>query len=325
MKIAYLTDNLTVIHPLDDSTSHLMYECNQRGHTVYFLEPHDVYIRGNAVVARMRDVSAPAGLSMERYWHYLVDCLKREELIFETLTDLDAMVFRKSPPFNYQLMEFLGPVQEDIFILNSITGQIIGSNKIFTLNFPDIIPETHVSRDPKRLKKIIDDFGGTMLIKPLQRFDGQGVIKVTARDRENLNSLIHYYVKAFNEYPNREPIMVQEYLEQIRSEGDVRILLLNGEILGAVRRIPGRGDFRVNGNAKAAVSSHRASKSEKMICDAIKGVLIQKGLYLVSIDIVGDRLVGINCTCPGEIPLLNRLDGVRLEATVVDFIERQID
>jgi glutathione synthase len=98
------------------------------------------------------------------------------------------------------------------------------------LNFPEIIPETHVSRDPSRLRKIIDDFGGAMVVKPLQRFGGEGVIKVSTRDRMNLNSLIHYYVRAYETYARREPIMVQEYLKSVKQDGDIRILLLNGEI-----------------------------------------------------------------------------------------------
>ena len=97
MQIAFLMNRLESIDPVGETTSHLMYECNQRGHTVFFLEPHDVYIRRNEVVARMRNITVPRDLSMKKYWRSLINCLKKDELIFETVTDLDALFLRKNP------------------------------------------------------------------------------------------------------------------------------------------------------------------------------------------------------------------------------------
>jgi len=176
-----------------------------------YLEPHDIYIRNNEVVARMRNISVQPDLSMRKYWRSLINCLKKDELIFETITDLDALFLRKNPPLIYQTMEFLSSVSDRVFMINSAPGQILANSKLYILNFPDIIPETHVSRDPVRLRKIINDFGGAMVVKPLQRHGGEGVIKVSIKDQENLNSLINYYVRAYRSYPEREPIMVQEY------------------------------------------------------------------------------------------------------------------
>jgi len=323
MEIAFLMDQLESINPVNETTSHLMYECNQRGHTVYFLEPHDIYIRGEEVVARMRNISVPPDLSMKKYWRSLINCLKRDELIFENITDLDALFLRKDPPLNYQVMEFLGPVGHKVFIINSTTGQILGNSKLYALNFPTIIPETHVSRDPHRLKKIIDDFGGAMVVKPLQRYGGEGVIKVSDRDQENLISLINYYVKAYKRYPEREPIMVQEYLEEVKEEGDVRILLLNGEILGAMRRKPLPGDFGTNIHAGARAHRHEVTLQEKEVCKTIKKRLVNDGLYFVGIDVIGDKLVEVNCVSPGGIPRINRLNKVKLEEKVIDFVEQK--
>ncbi len=301
-----------------------MYECNQRGHTVYFLEPHDIYIRGCEVVARMRNITVAPDLSMKKYWQSAIRCLKKDELIFETINELDALFLRKNPPLNYQAMEFLDPVSDQVFIINSTSGQILGNSKLYTLNFPDIIPVTHVSRDPKRLKKIIDEFGGDMVIKPLQRYGGEGVIKVSTRDRENLNSLINYYVKGYESYPSREPIMVQEFLDIVRTKGDIRILLLNGEILGAMRRMPKEGDFRTNIHVGARAFKHEITDEEKEICRVIKDRLVMDGLYFVGIDVIGDKLVEVNCVSPGGIPRINRLDKEALEVKVIDFIERQV-
>jgi glutathione synthase len=324
MQIAFLMDRLDSIDPVTETTSYLMYECNQRGHTVFFLEPHDVYIRRNEVVARMRNITVPPNLSMKRYWRSLINCLKRDELIFESITDLDALFLRKNPPLIYQTMEFLAPVNDRVFMINSTRGQVLANSKLYTLNFPEITPETHISRDPMRLKKIIDDFGGSMVVKPLQRYGGEGVIKVSVRDRENLYSLINYYVQAFRNYPDREPIMVQEYIDGIQEAGDVRILLLNGEILGAMRRQPQDGDFRTNIHAGARAYRHEVTPAEERICETIKERLVEDGLYFVGIDIIGDRLVEINCVSPGGIPRINRLNHSKLEAKVIDFIEQKV-
>jgi glutathione synthase len=160
-----------------------------------------------------------------------------------------------------------------------------------------------------------------MVIKPLQRFGGEGVIKVSTKDQENLNSLINYYVKGYENYPAREPIMVQEFMEIVKEEGDIRILLLNGEILGAMRRKPKKGDFRTNVHAGGHVFKHEVTDREKEICRAIKNRLIKDGLYFVGIDVIGDKLAEINCVSPGGIPRINRLDAVTLEVNVIDFVE----
>jgi len=324
MKIAFLMDDLRKINPVLETTSYLMYECNQRGHTVFFLEPHDVYIRKNEVVARMRNISVKPGLAIEDYWQVLIECLKKDDLIFETITDLDALFLRKDPPISYQVMEFLGPVSNKIFMVNNTMGQIKGNSKVYALNFPDIIPETHISRDPYRIRKIIDTFGGDMVIKPLHGHGGHGVIKVSNRDQENLNSLINYYIDSSKPYPERHPILVQEYLEGVKYNGDVRILLLNGEILGAMGRRSLHGDFRTNVHAGAKVFKHEITHKERKICETLKDQLIKDGLYFVGIDIIGDKLVEINCVSPGGIPRINQLDNVKLEVNVIDFIEQQI-
>lgn len=324
MEIGFLMDDLRQINPVWETTAYIMYECNQRGHIVYFLEPHDVYIRKNRVVARMRNITVAKNLSITAYWEALILCLEKEELIFEIVTDLDVLFLRKDPPLVYELMEFLGPVSDKVFMINSTFGQVNGSSKAYILNFPDIIPETHVSRDPRRLRKIIDDFGGDMVIKPLHGHGGHGVIKVSNQDQENLNSLINYYVKAGKPYPERTPIMVQEYLKRVKEEGDVRILLLNGEILGAMGRKSVTGDFRTNVHAGAMAFKHVITPAQWDICEEIKPKLIKDGLYFVGIDMIGDKLVEVNCVSPGGIPRINQFNNDKLESRVVDFIEEKI-
>jgi glutathione synthase len=111
----------------------------------------------------------------------------------------------------------------------------------------------------------------------------------------------------------------------VKREGDVRILMLNGRILGAMRRKPRKGDFRTNIHAGARAYKHAVTQKEKEICSAIKGRLVEDGLFFVGIDIIGDKLVEINCVSPGGIPRINRLNKVKLEAEVIDFIEQKVE
>ena len=326
MHIAFLMDRPETIEPEYETTSVLMYECNRRGHTVLFLEPHDIYVRSQTIVARMKDVTIDpgrfSGMSVSDYWRAVIGQLRIEGLVFETLTDLDVLFLRKDPPLSYSAIELLSPIAEKVFMINDPTGMVLGNSKLYTLNFPDLIPETHISRDPVRLRKIIDTFGGDMVIKPLGRFGGEGIIKVSTKDPENLNSLIHYYVGAHRPYAEREQIMVQEYLRAVKEQGDVRILLLKGEIIGAMSRKPPDGSFRTNIKVGGMAYAHDITPREKEVCERIRPRLVQDGLHFVGLDLIDGRLIEVNCVSPGGIPRINRLSNKRLESDVIDFAER---
>lgn len=323
MRIAFLMDPLEELDPLKDTTAHLIYECAQREHEIHFLEPHDLYVKSNRIRARMKELTAPPGLSREETWSMFIQDVKQERRVFEDITELDALFLRKNPPINFRTIDFLQFVKDDVFMINDIQGQIKASSKLYTLNFPDIIPETHVSRDPVRLRKIIEEFGGDVVMKPTMGFRGTGVIKLSNRDPENLNSLLNFYVDSTKRYEERNPVIVQEFLEEVR-KGDVRILLLNGEILGAMKRIPCPGEFRTNLFAGARAEPHEVTKSDLKICERIRDRLIADGLYFVAVDIIGDRLIEVNCISPGGIAHLNRLYGIRAEQKVIDFVEEQV-
>ncbi len=323
MQIAFLMDRLEGIDPVYETTAALMYECNQRGHSVFFLEPHDIYVRGQQVVARMKDISLTPNISLHGYWQEIIAQQQSEALIFENLTDLDILFLRKDPPLNYSSIELLAPISEKVYMVNNPAGMVLGNSKLYTLNFPELIPETHISRDPVRLRKIIDTFGGDMVIKPLGRFGGEGIIKVSTKDPENLNSLINYYVGSHRPYAEREQIMVQEYIKAVKEKGDVRILLLNGEILGAMARKPPEGSFRTNIKVGGKAYPHQITPAEREICEQIKPRLIRDGLYFVGLDLIDGRLIEVNCVSPGGIPRINMLNNCRLESEVIDFVEKK--
>mgnify|MGYP003872133525 CR=1 FL=1 len=323
MRIAFLMDPLDELDPLKDTTAHLMYECVQRGHEIHFLEPHDLYIKSNRIRARMKELTAPPGLSREDTWKIFIQDVMQERRVFEDITELDALFLRKNPPVNFRTIDFLQFVKDDVFIINDIQGQIKASSKLYTLNFPDIIPETHVSRDPARLRKIIDEFGGDVIMKPTIGFRGTGVIKLSNKDPENLNSLLNFYVDSTKKYEDRNPVIVQEFLEEVRG-GDVRIMMLNGEVLGAMRRIPCPGEFRTNLFAGAKAEPHCLTSSDLHICNRVRERLLQDGLYFVAIDVIGDKLIEINSISPGGIAYLDRLYGIQAERKVIDFVEQEV-
>ncbi|MFP4160122.1 MAG: glutathione synthase [Desulfobacterales bacterium] len=323
MQIAFVMDRPEGINPVYETTAALMYECNRRGNSLFFLEPHDIYVRGQEIVARMKDITVSRGLSLEQYWDRIIEQKSKEAMTFEELAEMDVIFLRKDPPLNYSSIELLAPIRERIFMVNDPIGMMLGNSKLYTLNFPDLIPETHISRDPSRLRKIIDNFGGDMVIKPVGRFGGQGIIKVSTRDPENLNSLIQFYVGAHKPYAEREQIMVQEYLKGVKEKGDVRILLLNGEIAGAMCRKPPEESFRTNIHAGGTACRHSVTAREKRICEQIKPRLIRDGLHFVGLDLIDEKLIEVNCVSPGGIPRINRLDDISIETGVIDFVERK--
>ena len=118
--------------------------------------------------------------------------------------------------------------------------------------------------------------------------------------------------------------MLFRSLDVVKRGGDVRILLLNGEVLGVMRRKPVKGEFRTNIHAGARAYKHDLTDKEREICHAIKGDLVKDGLFFVGVDVIGDKMVEINCVSPGGIPRINRLDEVKLETKIIDFIEQKI-
>ena len=323
MKIAFLRDPLNDIDPHTETTLLLMYECYRRGHQVFFLEYHDLYIRDSRVMGRMHEIVADPGLDQLAYWQRAIECVEIDKLVFEDVGELDVLFLRSPPPLQHDVMQLLSSVEDQVFILNSLRGQLLGNSKLYTLNFQDVIPKSHVSRDPVRLRKVIDDFGGTMVMKPLRSFGGRGVIKVSSKDPENLNSLLNFYLRSDRPYPRREPIMVQEYLEAVHTEGDVRIMMLNGKYLGSYRRVPHDNEFRANICAGGSAVAHQMSPMEEHICSLIGDRLVEDGLYFVGIDVIGDKLVEINCVSPGGLPRINMLHGLQLEIPVIDFVEER--
>jgi len=180
-----------------------------------------------------------------------------------------------------------------------------------------VIPDTLVTNQAKRIKAFMSDHEGQAVLKPLSGHGGEGIFVLSEGDR-NLNAMIEVSTNK-----GRDHIMCQEYLPAAR-EGDKRILMLNGEVMGAILRVPLQEEHRSNIHVGGSVEKTTLSKEEKRICEIVGPRLRRDGLYFVGLDVIGERLTEINVTSPTGIQEMSRLDGVDGPARVMEWIEEEI-
>lgn len=157
-----------------------------------------------------------------------------------------------------------------------------------------------------------------MILKPLNGYGGSGVIVLEKQAIKSFRSLVDYYISGGD---NENYVILQEYVEGAEA-GDVRILLLNGRPIGAMKRIPASGDIRSNVHAGGRVEKHALTEKERALCRLIGPKLVNDGLYFVGIDTINGRRIEVNILAPGGISRINRLNGVKLQSKVIDFIEQ---
>lgn len=288
-----------------------MKESDRRGYGVYYCTVEDLFVERAVPQAVIRRAQFRKG---ERLF-----CLLDEEVTL--LKDMDAVFMRKDPPFdmNYVYATYLLEMaSEDTFVIND-PGGIRGANeKLYALNFPEAIPESTVSKDAGRLKGFLDEVGGEMIIKPLGKCGGEGVFYIKKGDK-NLNALLESSTNF-----GREFIMAQRYLPEIK-EGDKRIILLNGELIGAVSRVPQDDEHRGNIHIGGVAWKCEITKRDRELCQMVAPRLKEDGLYFVGLDVIGDYITEINVTSPTCLVEINDLYGVKLEEQVIDFVEEMVE
>ena len=310
LKIGVVMDPIEKINIDKDTTFVLLLEAQQRNHEVCYMELDDLFIRGGTPCGRWRRVHVA-----RRTPHYRLG-----EFQTGALEDFDVVLMRKDPPFDMKFFfstHLLSLVNEEkCFVMNSPRGLREANEKLYALRFPEQIPQTLVTSDMQRLKDFMEEHGGEMIIKPLDGCGGSGVFYLNTQDR-NTNSILEAATDN-----GRRMVMGQRYLPEIR-QGDKRIIVLNGEPLGAVLRVPleeeTRGNIHVGGQCVRAAVTAR----DQEICAALAPLLREDGLYFVGLDVIGNYLTEVNVTSPTGIQEINSLDGVRLESQVVDFIENR--
>jgi glutathione synthase len=311
LKIGVVMDPVDKINVEKDTTFVLMLEAQRRGHQVYFMELDDLYLRGGTPHSRHRRLDLSRAAPHARL----------AETQDSALEDFDSVWMRKDPPFDLKfffathLLSLIDPSK--CFVLNSPKGLREANEKLYALRFPEQIPQTLVSSSIERLKAFLTELGGEMIIKPLDGCGGSGVFYLNEQDR-NTNSILEAATDN-----GKRMVMGQRYLPEIR-QGDKRIIVLNGQPLGAVLRVPLETETRGNIHVGGQVVKTEVSERDREICAALAPLLKADGLYFVGLDVIGSFLTEVNVTSPTGIQEINALNHVQLEKNVVDFVEDRV-
>jgi len=309
MKIAFQMDPIGPIDINADSTFRIAEEAQARGHDLFYYTPDRLsYIEGR-VMAR----GWPLRVQRVEGDHFE---LGDEETV--DLSEFDVVWLRQDPPFDMfyitttHLLQRLTPatlVVNDPFWVRNFP------EKLLILDFPDLMPPTAIARDLDTIRAFKDEHGDVIL-KPLYGNGGAGVFHLPEADR-NLSAL-HELFTGFS----REPLIVQKFLPDIK-HGDKRVILVDGEPVGAINRIPGKGETRSNMHVGGRPEKVALTDRDREICERIGPLLREKGQIFVGIDVIGDYLTEINVTSPTGIQELERFDGVNVTAKIWDAIEGQ--
>jgi glutathione synthase len=235
------------------------------------------------------------------------------------LGEIDVVLMRQDPPFDMSyisatyLLEHIHPAT---LVVNDPGHVRNAPEKLFMIRYPDLLPPTLISRDVDEIKAFRTEHKD-IIVKPLFGNGGAGVFHVTPED-ENLSALLEMFAGL-----NREPLMVQKFLPQVR-DGDKRIILIDGVAAGAINRIPPEGEVRANMHVGGKPVKSELTARDHEICEAIGPDLRDRGQIFVGIDVIGDYLTEINVTSPTGLQEIDRFDDVCLEAQIWDAIEGRL-
>ncbi|MDW3223110.1 MAG: glutathione synthase [Paracoccaceae bacterium] len=307
MKIAFQMDPIGNIDINADSSFRLAEEAQARGHDLFFYSPDHLAYQEGRITARGHD------LRVQRVQGDHAQLGHAREV---DLADFDVVWLRQDPPFDMHyitsthLLDRLAPgtlVVNDPFWVRNYP------EKLLVLDFPDLTPPTSIARDLTTIKAFKEKHGD-IILKPLYGNGGAGVFRLDVNDR-NLSSLHELFVSF-----SREPLIVQKFLPDV-SKGDKRVILVDGEPVGAINRVPAAGETRSNMHVGGRPEKIGLSERDLEICAAIGPLLKEKGQIFVGIDVIGEYLTEINVTSPTGIQELERFDGVNIAAKIWEAIE----
>lgn len=323
MKICFIMYPWERVEPDTDSTLRMIHEAASRKHLVALTTPNNLTIRDSVTSAFCSVLKKTGQVSSNIPSFYRKAEFKKALL---PLAGFDVIIMRCNPPLDNLAINFLDSVREDTLIINDIHGLRIANNKLYTASFSDVIkeylPATHVSKNKDYLENVLfESKADKMILKPLNGFGGRGVIVVEKSARQSFRSLLDFYIEGSME---SNYVILQEFIEGAE-QGDIRVLMLNGEPIGAMRRVPADNDVRSNIHAGGSVLKHNLSKQERTLCKHLGPKLVRDGLYFAGLDIINGRLVEINVLSPGGITRINKLNRVRLQKQVIDFVESVVN
>ncbi len=311
LNVAMQMDDIAAINLGGDSSFVLGLEAQKRGYQLYHYLPEDLTYNHGKVMARAHKME----LRREEGNHYTFG----PEITIDLAEDVDVVLMRQDPPFDMAYItatHLLELVHPKTLVVNDPIEVRNAPEKLFVTKFVDLMPPTMITRRLDEIQAFRAEHG-EIIVKPLYGMGGDGVFYLKQGD-SNLGSLHEMFMAG-----SREPVMVQKFLPEVRG-GDKRIILVDGEAVGAINRVPMEGEVRSNLVAGGRAEDTVLTERERYICDRLRDDLKSRGLIFVGIDVIGDWLTEINVTSPTGLQAINRFQNIELEATIWDAIERKL-
>lgn len=322
MHVGFIIEHWDNLEPTKSSTLLMIKECLHRNHRVSILYTNNLTVRNNVVHGYIYTLKP-----MDKIPENVTTFYNKVEFerSMSALHAFDCIMIRKDPPINPIVFNFLDAIKDEVIIINDLDGIRKANNKLYTTTFHDpnntYLPITHVSGSKKFINRIIDESKKEkMILKPLDGSGGRGVIVLEKNARTNINSLLDFYISDSGD----NYVIIQEYIEGAEN-GDVRVLMLNGNPIGAYHRKPAAGEVRANIQAGGSAHKYTMTEGQKKICKKIGAKLISDGLFFVGLDMIGDKILEVNVLNPGGITNINRLNKVKLQKQLVDFLEEKVE
>ncbi|MDB5588728.1 MAG: gshB [Devosia sp.] len=310
LKVAVQMDHVATINPRGDSTFAMMLEAQARGHTLLHYTPDTLALRGNVVSALAAPITV---VDKPKGEHFTLGEASRIDLSTQ-----DVVLMRQDPPFdmNYiTLTHLLDKIHPKTLVVNPPTAVRNAPEKILVTDFPELMPPTLVTRDRELIHAFRKEHGN-IIVKPLYGNGGAGVFFLQEGDH-NLASLLELFEQNY-----REPFMIQKYLPDVR-KGDKRIIIIDGEPIMGLNRIPADGEARSNMHVGGRPELSELTPRDLEICAAIAPALKERDMIFVGIDVIGDYLTEINVTSPTGIREIKRFGGPDIAVMIWDAIEKR--
>jgi glutathione synthase len=309
LNVAVQMDPIARINIAGDSTFALLLEAQKRGHALSYYTPDKLSLRGEEVVAPVQVLNVRDEVGN----HFTLGEPRREPL-----AAYDVILLRQDPPFDLAYItstHFLERLHPRTLVVNDPRSVRDAPEKIFVMDFPDLMPPTLISRDLDEINAFRGEHGAVVM-KPLHGYGGAAVFRVMPQDM-NFGSLFDMFSVTF-----REPWVIQRFLPEVK-QGDKRIILVDGEFAGAVNRVPATDDLRSNMVRGGAAKATDLTPREREICARLAPALRERGLLFVGIDVIDDHLTEINVTSPTGIRAIAKLGGPDVAAKIWDVIEKK--
>jgi len=310
MRFLFVMDPAQTMLPDKDTSFALMRGAIARGHQCFHCLPVQVSHEGRSLRARCRPIVVSASAP-----HTILG----DESTVE-VDSVDAVFIRRDPPFDtayLHLTQQLDLMRGRILIVNDPQGLRDANEKLFAFHFEHLMPRSLVTADADAIHAFVARVGGEAVLKPLDGAGGSGVVTLRVGDRNN-RSLVDLHTRE-----GRRHALVQEYLPAIRA-GDKRVIVLDGEPLGAILRVPREDDLRANIHVGGSVRATELTEGETELVREVGAELRRRGLWFVGLDLIGERLIEVNVTSPTGIQELGRLTGSQPEARVIEWVEARV-